>query len=119
MERDLTRIDGLAELERALAESHDRPLLIFKHSRTCGVSAEALEELQSHIQDEALGVQYALVTVQTHREVSNAIASQLGVRHETPQAILVRSGQVIWSASHFRVTASELRKALQKSASAS
>ena len=30
---------------------------------------------------------------------------KLGVRHETPQALLIRDGRVVWSASHFRVTA--------------
>jgi bacillithiol system protein YtxJ len=52
--------------------------------------------------------------VQTHRDVSNAVAARLGVRHETPQAILVRGGKAIWSASHFRVNAASLDKALQQ-----
>jgi bacillithiol system protein YtxJ len=54
-----------------------------------------------------------MVTVQTHREVSNAITSRLGVRHETPQALLVRDGRVIWSASHFRVTSSSVGQAIR------
>lgn len=57
--------------------------------------------------------QYAMVTVQTHRAVSNAIAQKLGVRHETPQALLVKSGRVVWSASHFRVTAAAVDDALR------
>jgi len=51
--------------------------------------------------------------VQTHRDVSNAVSARLGVRHETPQALLVRGGQVVWSASHFRVNAEELGKAVR------
>jgi bacillithiol system protein YtxJ len=62
-------------------------------------------------------VRYAMVTVQTHRELSNAIAQRLGVRHETPQAILVRDGRAIWTASHFRVNAIELQKAIDAAAS--
>lgn len=56
--------------------------------------------------------QYALVTVQTHRDLLNTIAERLGVRHETPQAILVRAGRALWSASHFRVNAPEIKRAL-------
>ena len=52
------------------------------------------------------------MTVQTHREVSNAVAAKLGVRHETPQALLIRNGRVVWAASHFRVTADAVKKAL-------
>jgi thioredoxin 1 len=53
-----------------------------------------------------------MITVQTHRPVSDAVAKLLGVRHETPQAILLRDGKVVWNASHFRITATELDKAV-------
>lgn len=113
MERDLTPISGIDELEHMLAESRMRPVLLFKHSYTCGVSAEALDEVRAHIEEHTSGVRYAMVTVQTHRDVSNAIAARLGVRHETPQAILVRDGRAVWNASHFRVTASEVGRAIE------
>jgi bacillithiol system protein YtxJ len=113
MDRELTPLRAVGELDAVLGESHRRPVLLFKHSYTCGVSAEALDELRLHI-DEATSasIQYAMVTVQTHRDVSNAVSQRLGVRHETPQAILVRDGRVVWTASHFRVNAAELQKAL-------
>jgi len=105
---------GVHELDQALSDSHIRPVLFFKHSHTCGVSAEALDELRSHIDGQVSSslAQYAMVTVQTHRELSNAITERLGVRHETPQVILVRDGRVLWSASHFRVNVAELGKAV-------
>ena len=112
MHPDLTPLHGIEQLDRVLAESGDRPLLLFKHSYSCGVSAEALDELLAHLADGARGASYAMVTVQTHREVSNAIAKRLGVRHETPQALLVRNGEVVWTASHFRVNAAELEKVM-------
>ena len=96
-------------LDAAIAESLERPVLLFKHSRYCGVSCEALDELTSHIEARAhTAVAYKMITVQTHRPVSDAAAQRLGLRHETPQAILLRDGQPIWSASHFRITANAL-----------
>ena len=112
MHPNLTTVDGIAELDRMLAESAARPLLLFKHSYSCGTSAEALDELVSHLDDRAHDVRYAMVTVQTHRDVSNAVTTRLGVRHETPQALLIRGGQVVWSASHFRVTSAAVNKAI-------
>lgn len=117
MHPDLTLLERVDELDRLLSESHTRPLLVFKHSYTCGVSAEALDELIDHLNAEfdASGgpdPRYAMVTVQTHREVSNAVTARLGVRHETPQALLIKNGRVVWAASHFRVTADAVRKAL-------
>ena len=113
----LISVHNLADLDRLLSESHTRPLLLFKHSHTCGISAEALDELVEHLNADvaAAGIpdpQYALVTVQTHRDVSNAVTRKLGVRHETPQALLVRNGRVVWAASHFRVTADAMKQAL-------
>jgi bacillithiol system protein YtxJ len=112
----LTALKHIDELDTLIAQSGTRPVILFKHSYTCGISAEALDELVSHLDTPAGDAHYAMVTVQTHRELSNAVASKLGVRHETPQAILVRDGRVAWTASHFRVNATELSKALTPSA---
>jgi bacillithiol system protein YtxJ len=118
MHPDLTLLEHVDELDRLLSESHTRPLLVFKHSYTCGISAEALDELIDHLNADfeasgGLDPRYAMVTVQTHRDVSNAVTTRLGVRHETPQALLIRNGQVVWAASHFRVTADAVKKALK------
>jgi bacillithiol system protein YtxJ len=113
MDLGLTPLRSLADLERELAASHVQPVVLFKHSHTCGISAEALDELRLHLEQRAHDARYAWVTVQTHRDISNAIAVKLGVRHETPQAILVRGGRPVWSASHFRVNVTELDKALR------
>lgn len=110
----LTEIRGVEQFDELLAASGDRPLLLFKYSATCGTSAQALDELLAHLNERPAAVTYAIVTVQTHREVSNAIARALGVRHETPQVLLVRSGQVLWNASHYRVTAEAVESALHE-----
>jgi len=113
MHPDLATVEHLDELHRLIAESESRPVLLFKHSYTCGVSMEALDELVLHMNESATGAEYAMVTVQTHRAVSNAVAQKLGVRHETPQALLIKDGKVVWSASHFRVTAAAVEDAIR------
>jgi len=122
MHPDLRPLEHVDELRRLIAESESRPVLVFKHSHTCGVSWEALEEIVAHLNERESktstrrtqsAAQYAMVTVQTHRAVSNAIAQKLGVRHETPQALLIRDGRVVWSASHFRVTAAAVEDAIR------
>ena len=109
----MVSLQDVESVDAAIAESRERPVLLFKHSRYCGVSCEALDELQSHIDSRpGPAVAYKMVTVQTHRAVSNAIAQRLGIRHETPQAILLRDGKAVWNASHFRITTGELAQAL-------
>jgi bacillithiol system protein YtxJ len=113
---DIVRPQRIEDLDRLLAQTSDRPLLLFKHSLTCGTSAEALDELIDHLNVDKLDARYAIVTVQSHRELSNAVSARLGVRHETPQALLIRNGRVIWSASHFRVTAASVQSAIRSHA---
>jgi monothiol bacilliredoxin len=105
----LEPLNDIKSVDAAIAESRERPVLLFKHSRYCGVSCEALDELHSHIESQsAPTVAYRMVTVQTHRPVSDAISQRLGIRHETPQAILLRNGKAVWNASHFRITSRQL-----------
>jgi bacillithiol system protein YtxJ len=110
---ELTHVSDLDELEAAIAESSERPVLLFKHSRTCGVSCEALDELQAHLDDVEPAAAYKLITVQSHRRVSDAAAARLGIRHETPQAILLRDGRAVWTASHFRITKRQLDQVVE------
>ena len=111
--KTLKPLADLAALEAAIAESLQRPVLIFKHSRTCGISCEAFDELHAHVAEAGAEVSYNVITVQNSRNVSDAAASRFGLCHETPQAILLKDGLPVWSASHFRITADKLRRALQ------
>ncbi len=104
----LIHLSHIDQLDEAIAESLDRPVLLFKHSMTCGVSCEALDQLQVHVERSAARAAYKLITVQSHRRLSDELASRFGIRHETPQAILLRDGVPVWTASHFRITARQL-----------
>jgi bacillithiol system protein YtxJ len=102
-----TKIVDAEELEQALARSNDAPVVLFKHSTTCPISSAAYEQMSKVTRD------VALVVVQRAREVSKEIASRTGIQHESPQAIVLRNGQAVWSASHFDITAKAVEKAVR------
>jgi bacillithiol system protein YtxJ len=104
----LTPLSDIDALDAAIAESRERPVLVFKHSRTCGISCEALDQLHEHLERADARTAYKLITVQSHRRVSDEASARFGIRHETPQAILLRDGRPVWNASHFRITATNL-----------
>lgn len=108
---DLPELTTLADLERVLESGQSGRVFLYKHSLTCGTSAYALEEMTQLAAAEP-DVPLHLVPVQTARAVSDAIANRFGLRHESPQLILVDHGQVRWHASHFGVTAERAREAL-------
>ena len=112
MVTELTPIEREDEIDALLKESTARPVVIFKSSQTCGTSAYVADELRNYLAGHPANAHYSVVTVQTHRKVSNAIAARLGVRHETPQLIVVHDGKVAWHGSHFHVTADVIAKAL-------
>lgn len=109
-------LDTVSDLDAALQRSHQLPLLLFKHSAACGVSAQADEQVRQFLDATGAGVLCGVVVVQSARPVSNAIVERFGIRHESPQALLVREGRVVWHASHWRVTASALHDALTSAA---
>ena len=102
------------ELDAALARAAHEPVVLFKHSPTCGVSAQAHEELQDLIASRPSAPPVYLVSVRTHRPVAMAIAERFGIRHESPQVLVVAGGAVRWHGSHFRVNGRELQAALDR-----
>ena len=57
--------------------------------------------------------QVNILEVQSAREISRELANLTGIRHETPQVIVLRDGKAVWNASHFDVTAGHVAKAVQ------
>ncbi|WP_051141460.1 bacillithiol system redox-active protein YtxJ [Salisaeta longa] len=100
----------LDDWTRAQAHAQEEPVVIFKHSNSCPVSAKAHRAMDQLSNDEDPPVYR--VTVQTDRAISDAIADTLDLRHETPQVILLDGDAVVYHASHFDVTAEAVRNAL-------
>jgi bacillithiol system protein YtxJ len=47
------------------------------------------------------------------RNVSTAIAERTGIRHESPQAIVLKDGKPVYHASHYDVTASDVESQIK------
>lgn len=109
--RTFTSLSTPDQFEALLAESAERPVVLFKHSPTCGTSAMAYDELSDLLDGE--GGEIHLLDVLRSRPLSQAVAVRLGVRHESPQVFVLSGGAVRWHGSHYRVTADAVRKALQ------
>lgn len=110
-------LETAADLDAAIVSSQEHPIVIFKHSATCGTSAMAHEEMQAFV----AGAPWAdvfVVSVQAGRALSNEISRRFDVRHESPQALVIKNGAVAWKASHFRVTGSAIAAALARAVDA-
>ena len=107
----ITELQKPEDFEQLLERSKTDPVIIFKHSTRCGISDQVYEEFRRFL-DSAGNIICGLVLVIERRTVSNAIESMLGVRHESPQAILLKDGKAKWNASHWSITFDALTRAL-------
>lgn len=92
--------------------SQEPATVLFKHSRACGFSSAALEEIREFVAANA-AIPVYLVDVLRERALSREIARTLGIHHASPQAILLRWGAPVWVAHHSGVTAAALDHAIR------
>lgn len=104
------KIDNKEKLDKLITDSKSKPIVIFKHSTACGISSAAYKEM------EKFDGQVNLLEVQSARDVSRELADLTGIRHETPQVIVLKDGKAVWNASHFDVKAGAVLKAMESHA---
>lgn len=111
----LELITGMDQLNEVISASDQQKVLVLKHSTACPISANALKECeQFSLLDEAKDVQIYVVHVIENRPISNEIAERFDIRHESPQALLLKSRKVVWSRSHFQITQDALIEACKE-----
>ena len=108
MNNHFQKVQDLKTLQELLAQSAEKPIVIFKHSTTCPVSAGAYAEVAG------VSSEVALVDVQSARDISSEIAMSTGVGHESPQVIILRNGKPVWHASHWSIKKETIEKALRE-----
>ncbi|CAA6798745.1 MAG: Pyridoxamine 5'-phosphate oxidase (EC [uncultured Aureispira sp.] len=90
-------LNSINDLETALKASHEQPVALFKHSTRCSVSLMAKKSVERFWD---LDIDAYYLDLIAHRDVSNSIAEQLEVQHQSPQMVLVKDGKAIYNASH-------------------
>lgn len=105
-------LDSIEGLEQLLAQSFNQPVVIFKHSISCGISAQIKDQLFAAWDLSPEEVAFYYLDLITHRNVSNEIADRLGVRHQSPQVILIKDSQAVSSDSHYQISVEKIKAAV-------
>jgi len=98
-------IETEEEIESVILDSKKRVQVVYKHSPSCGVSYFALNNLDHPELFGNKDIDLHLIDVIKGRSVSKIFAEQIGVRHESPQVIVITDGSVKWHGSHNSVNA--------------
>ena len=108
-----TELKALDQLEEIKSESAERPILIFKHSSRCNISRTTLDRLERHWNDKEMAkVKPYFLDLISNRVISNQLAEEFNVEHESPQIIVVENGKSILNLSHFEIDYLEIKAAI-------
>jgi bacillithiol system protein YtxJ len=99
----LTTLSQLEDIKSALGYS-----AIFKHSTRCSISMMAKKRFEIDWDAIPEGTPLYFLDLIAHREISNAIATDFQVYHESPQLLLIKDGECVYETSHGEISAEEL-----------
>jgi len=98
-------LNDLEQIGTILEESKSQPVLIFKHSYSCGTSAMMLDRLQRKWnQEEVSELKPYFLDLLSNRNVSNQLAETFGVWHQSPQILIIHGGKCIYDISHMGIS---------------
>ena len=98
------------ELNQIKTLSEQGKVLIFKHSTRCSISSMALSRLERAWKDDEMkGVKPYFLDLIAYRNLSNRIAEEFGVQHESPQVLMIEKGKCIYHDSHSGISYQEIK----------
>lgn len=97
-----------SQLKELIEKSQVKPQVIFKHSSRCGISAMAKGRLERSIAP--ANADFYFLDLITYRNISNKVASEFNVYHESPQILIIKNGECIYDESHSSITMDEIEE---------
>lgn len=101
----LETIEGLNEI---VSKSFNAPIVLFKHSTRCSISSMALSRMSSGIEH----VDFYLLDIIAHRNISNEVTERFEVMHQSPQVFIIHQGKCIFNTSHLGISSAVIEKNL-------
>ena len=99
-------IEDYNQVQNLVEASHKQPQVIFKHSTRCSISVMAKNRLErSGLPDQ---IQFHYLDLLQYRDISNKIAEQFSVYHQSPQILLIKNGECIFEETHSAISMDEI-----------
>ena len=96
-------VEEIEDFYTLLENSANKPQIIFKDSTTCGISAHAKFRLENGFEQIEGKADFNYLDLLTYRPISNLIAKELKVTHQSPQIIILKDKQVVYTSSHHAI----------------
>lgn len=105
-------LTSLEDLEKIKKESANESIFIFKHSTRCGISNMVKRQFEGLFTEEQQSLKVYYLDLLNYRTISNEIASIFNVAHQSPQLLIIKNQNVVFSASHYDITEVNLTRFL-------
>ncbi len=100
-------LGNVSDLDALFASSRERAILLFLHDPWCPISGMASRQVAQ------VDADIVRIDVRRQHDLSRDIERRSGVRHESPQVILIDDGVAVWDASHSRIDRNSIERALE------
>lgn len=97
------KLENIYQLNTIVEASFLKPQLIFKHSTRCSVSRFVLNQFKSSYSFSEVDFTAYFLDLLSYREISNVVAHQFDVVHQSPQLLIIKNGKAVAHASHENV----------------
>jgi bacillithiol system protein YtxJ len=110
--KKIAQIEQLVDID---VQSHQAPVILFKHSTRCSISSAALARLErSWNENEMEEVQAYYLDLIANRTTSNAVADHYEIEHQSPQVLVIKKGDCVYNESHMGIDYEELKQVVLK-----
>lgn len=101
------------QLDEIVTNSKTIPQVIFKHSTRCSISSMAKNRLDR--KEAPDGINFYLLDLIRYRNISNKIAQDFAVTHQSPQVLVIENGKCVYNESHSGISFDEIEAVTMQS----
>jgi bacillithiol system protein YtxJ len=95
------------QLQEIKEKSKEKPQVIFKHSTRCSISSMAKGRLERASAPQEADFYY--LDLIGYRSISNKVAEEFNVYHESPQILVIKDGKCVYDESHASISMDEIK----------
>jgi bacillithiol system protein YtxJ len=103
-------LDKMEQFDEIDEISQTKPVVLFKHSTRCSISRMALKQFDAEFNYPEEKIDWYLLDLLNHRDLSNEIANRYNVVHQSPQIVVIRNGKAVFNESHDSISAEDLKQ---------
>jgi len=105
-------VNSIESIDNVKKDNSGQLFLLFKHSTRCSISSMAKNRLENKWIESIPIDQFLYLDLIRYRDLSNYIATEFSVEHESPQVLILKNGEVLYTASHNSIVPQSILSAL-------